>query len=175
MPNTFTLMSKVSGNNMTSLTWENIPTIYTDLRIMALAKDSSTTNPTVNWGLRFNTDSGSNYYYRRFWNNNGANPPSAEAATTTSIIGGPVVTNKSTITNFASPIDIYIPNYRSSNAKMAIIASSGDSLDTTSVNTNSHSGGRWTGTGAITSITLFTLGDGWDAKSDFFLYGIKSS
>jgi hypothetical protein len=166
-------MAKAVGDGSTSITWTNVPTIYTDLRIMALAKDTSTTNPTVNWGLRFNTDSGSNYYYRRFWNNNGA--ANAAAETTTSIIGGAVTTNKSTITDFASPIDIYIPNYRSSNAKIAIISSSGHSLDATSVNTNSHSGGRWSGTSAITSITLFTSGSGWDTKSDFFLYGIKSS
>jgi len=175
MPNTFTLMSKAIGNSSTSFSWTNIPTTYTDLRIMALAKDTSTTNATVNWGLQFNADSGSNYFYRRFWNNNGANPPSAEATTTTSIIGGSIATNKSNITNFASPIDIYIPNYRSSNAKIAFISSSGDSLETTLVNTNAHSGGRWTGTGAITSITLFTLGSGWDTKSDFYLYGITSS
>lgn len=172
MANTYTLLKKFSGNGGTSITLSDIPSDYYHLIIKGSGKDTSTTLPSVAFTMQYNNDTGANYSHRLFYMDN-VTMTGAAASAQTSMRVGYISTGKTSGESVTAPIEITIPDYRGVGGKLFYATSSAESPDTTNCYTLCHSSGRWTTTNAINSITLITLGSGWDPTSRFCLYGIK--
>lgn len=174
MPNTMTLISSYAvTSNTSSYTFSSIPGTYTDLMLCYSAR--TTLSPTTygNLQLRFNGDSGNNYSFRMLYGN-GSSANAAETTPYSGIQWGYVSTDGSTANTFGQGA-WYIPNYTSSTAK--IVTCDSVSEDNATLGIASLMGGTWSGTSAITSITISPSGGTSDLKqySNFYLYGIKNS
>jgi hypothetical protein len=174
MPNTFIKIASttVGSGGTGSVTFSGIPqTGYTDLVIKASAR---CTQPYGDMLIRFNSDSGANYSMRQF-RGDGSNTTSTSSSAQTSGNAGLGVSRSTYTANTFGNSEIYIPNAFSSSAK---------SYSVDSLNENNATqadimlvAGLWSGTAAISSITLSTdvgYGD-FTQYSTFYLYGIKNS
>ena len=177
MANTYTLIeAQTLSSTQASVTLGSggsIPSTYTDL----LLKVSSRTNASGNViDLSLNVgngtvDTGSNYNYVEL-----------TAIPSTSIIASgsgnstkfnTVQTASSVEANTFNSVEIYIPNYTSSNKKSM-------SADAVTANSNSSVQLRlhawlWNSTSAINIINLFPGSGSFISGSSFYLYGIKNS
>jgi hypothetical protein len=154
-----------------SLSFENIPQIYDDLIIKASARCTRTDFALGSLQVQLNSVSSgySNVWLRR---NESGDVVSSSGNTGGSFflnlytVPGPTVT-----ANTFGNIEFYIPNYRSSNAKLA--SSDGVGENNSSLNLSmvimSHLSGV---TNPVTSIQLSTSND-FVAGSSFSLYGIN--
>ena len=175
MATTMKLIAKTTlTSNATTLTLGSggtIPQTFTDLLLVASARSTRAGDAFGDLMLRFNGDTGSNYTARYIQGNGSA--ASSGVVTTTGIFFH--LQNASLATsNVFSSSSIYIPNYTGSTAKSV-------SIDNVAENNNTSAVIRalaclWTGTAAITSITLY---DGNSANivsdSSFYLYGITKA
>lgn len=145
-----------------SITFSNIPQIYTDLVLLVTARNSANVGAAT---LTFNTSGGT--YSRRRLYGSGSQVYSDTGATDFEI-------GYSTFTaSTFSSASIYIPNYRSSVAKSY-------SSDSVSENNGTEAyqmliAGLWSGTDAINSITLKTYLDSGNfvQHTSATLYGIN--
>lgn len=170
MASTYTLIERitVTANGAGTVSFNSIPQNYTDLVIKVSARTlysggadgyfffqdgSATTN--YNWKKLQGTGTGTSSY----------------GATGVGTIAGLTLKGDASLNAFSN-IEIYIPNYTSSNYKST-------SSNVTSEN-NGAAGytdivaGMWTNTSAITSIT-FSVAVGWAYNSTFSLYGISNA
>lgn len=175
MPNNFVAIQTLTANSGGSLTFDftSIPQTYTDLLIFVSARTASTTYES--YRIYFNgTDSNiSGRYSLSSAPTSGGNPSTSTTAYGyLGSIGGSTITSN-TFTNTM----IYIPGYTSSNTKTY-------QSNSTSPNSGSNSyleivAGTWTGTNAITQVTLKPDGVGgtntFVQHSTAYLYGIKNS
>lgn len=157
-----------------------IPTGYTHLQLRVYAQ---TTRATYNYdGLRFrfNGDTASNYYYEYMTGDTAA----AGTAFSTSYTSGTSfradllgTTTKSSTFNQWGFVIIDIPNYLSGLNKTWKAYGGTDSNGASGgyVSYTSLYSGYWSGTAAITSITLFSdAGANFSQYSCFDVYGIKA-
>ena len=157
------------GNNTsTSLTFGSIPSTYTHLQIRGNAQGQYGGSTYGAVGLRVNGDTANNYDRRAFAANN---PPSSftiqpngwAQVGVSQLIGG-AEDNVS-----ISVIDVF--NYQSTTFKKVFKGLGGIATPTgTEVSMGS---GFWSGSTAITSITMFQPNGNWEADALFSLYGIK--
>ena len=145
-----------------------VPSGYTDLRLVASAR-STRSNYGDNFGIRFNSDTGSNYSYRRLYGLGSGTPGSTAQTSVTTIVGGTLTGNSATANTFGNA-DMYIPDYAGSNYKQ--ITNDGTSENNATDSEIDLIGGSWNSTAAITSITLYALSGNIMAGSSFTLYGI---
>lgn len=143
---------------------------YTDLRLVYSVRSTRSANDDAVF-LRVNADTASNYSYR-FLRGDGSSAGSGSASTTFIYAGqGPAANATS---NTFGNMEVYIPNYSGSTAK---------SISVDAVSENNATGawtmlaaGRWSQTGAITSLTLYPeTGPNFAAGSSFSLYGIANA
>ena len=176
MANTYTLIasSTIGAGGASSITFNSIPSTYTDLKVVASTRNTAT-NTLGLLPIRFNGSSSSlsSIVLYGF----GSNQGSGSYNSVSYAIWGYTNGATSTSSVFAST-EFYIPNYTSSNYK---------SVSVDSVNENNATDGRqsltaglWSNTAAITSITLDALDGGAGAVnfvqySTAYLYGIKNS
>jgi hypothetical protein len=156
----------VSGTSTTTVEFSSIPATYDDLVILISSRGS---NPETNSSLNmtFNA-SGSGNSSRRLY---GGGSGSGVSSTETFMMPATQSAAGATSNTFGNSA-VYIPNYRSSNAKSA-------SVD--AVNENNATAANqflnallWTGTAAITSIQIGSTSAGYFiANSSFSLYGIR--
>ena len=143
----------------------SIAATYTDLKISISARSSNASdNDAIN--LYFNADTTSGNYSCIAVYGTGS---SASAYSTTRRFGS-ISAGNNTASTFGN-LDLYIPNYTSSNQK----SYSSDSVTENNATTayTELVAGKWTGTAAITSVT-FSLGSGnFVEGSTFYLYGIS--
>ena len=169
MANTYTLISSVTvgSGGASTIAFSSIPATYTDLLVKVCARSNNASiNDAIN--LYFNADNTSGNYSCIAVYGNGSN---AASYSTTQRFGS-ITANSATASTFGN-LDLYIPNYTSSNQK---------SYSTDSVTENNATtaypelvAGKWTGTAAINAITM-SLGSGsFMQYSTAYLYGIKSS
>lgn len=167
MPNTYTLIasSTVGATSVASIDFSSIPSTYTDLLLKVSARQS--TGDVAYAAFRFN-GSTSSFTYRSIEGNG------SSAASYNGTTGAYGITNTSGYTaNSFNNIEIYIPNYASSNYK----SYSSDSV------TESNTGtvymdliaGLWSNTAAINQVTLYPNTGNFVQYSSFYLYGIKNS
>lgn len=139
----------------TAITFSDIPSTYTHL----VCVFHGSTSAGVGGGLRFNSDSGSNYGYVRVYGDGVAN---ADAASDQNHI--PVSIIGTTTSMFIA----HIFNYKDTNLRKYVIGRSswaqGDYVA-------GHLG-EWRNTAAITSITF--MNGTYSANSVFTIYGIKA-
>lgn len=171
---TYDALSTVTcTGNTSSIDFTNIPQTYTDLLLLLSLRGNGYNATDVN--MRFNSDTGSNYGYRLFWKDgNSTSVTGSTVASAVSMFTGFGTGSNTTASAWASN-SIYIPNYTLSRSKVASIESVTEA--NTSDTWNIGNAGIWTGTAAITSISLFppTGGQYYIASSTVTLYGIKSA
>ena len=140
----------IAGGNTGSITFNNIPQTFTDLKLEISGRENTVTGYTfIALYVRYNNDSSSLYSDTRLYGN-GSSASSSRINGTAQYLGSDGAAN-STANTFNS-ISAYIPNYTGSNYKQVI---------TDSVAENNASGvdmfmnaGLYRSTSAITSIQI---------------------
>ena len=159
---TYTLASATS-----SVTFSNIPQNYTDLKLVVSARNTSNSNNTVQLFLNSDTTA-SNYTIRRIY----ADGTTLDGATFNAPYVFYVPTPSSTASTFSNT-EINISNYTSSVAKSFSAEGTAETNASTG-HTLIILAGRWTGTSAVTSISLTAYAGTFDVASTFTLYGISN-
>jgi hypothetical protein len=173
MPANFVLLERTELNaSAASVTFANIPqTGYTDLKVVLSTRTTDTTaNDSTAIALQFNGDTASNYS-RRSLVGDGASATSTNATTTSMRIGF-TTTNGCTANTFGNG-EFYVPNYTGSTQKSVSADAVAENNSTTFIY-SALNAGLWTGTAAITSITVLTPSFSFLANSTFSLYGLAA-
>jgi hypothetical protein len=171
MANTYTLIasSTVGSGGTANIEFTSIPGTYTDL-LLKLSLRSVNADVDDFALIKFNTDTGSNYPYIQLRGNGSS--ASSNSGTLTSAALVRLNGNTATSSTFGSN-DVYIPNYTSSNQKSA--SADGVSENNATAATASFWAALWTGTAAITSLTITANGGNLMQYSTAYLYGISNS
>jgi hypothetical protein len=151
------------ASTQASITFSSIPQTFTDL--LCVVSDRSTVNDAALY-LQFNAST-TGYAIRRLLGTGS----SALSQSFSERIAGFAQNTSFTASTFANTA-IYIPNYRTSNQK----SWSSDSVTENNA-TGSYAGiiaGLWTGTDAITSLTISVNGGSLVQYSSATLYGITA-
>jgi hypothetical protein len=152
------------GSNQASIEFTSIPATFTDLYLLISARSDSPNGAQLL--CRLNADSGN--HSSRLLEGNGS---SASSASTSTARSGQVNFQTATANTFGS-IAIYIPNYRSSQAKSfssdAVTENNG-TLAIADINAVLYSQ-----TTAVTSIQLLVSSAGFATNSSATLYGITA-
>jgi len=159
------LATVTTGSASSSITFSSIPATYRDLILVINGQLAS--NNTM--GLRFNSDSGSNYLMVMMRDKS---PTGAESLTET---GTSIYTNWSTARSGDRHQTIFQIMDYSATDKHKTVLSRNNYTDITPLQRSETVASRWTNTSAITSMTLIT---GTNALSSGFtasLYGITST
>ena len=162
----------VGSGGAASVTFSSIPATYTDLKLVMSARTTAAEYRSVGV-MYFNSDTtGANYSYRLLYGI-GSGTGSASGTGT----GGGFLFYVDGASNTASTfnnLDVYIPNYTATTTK----SFSNDGVSETNDATNNGIGlnaSLWSGTAAISSITLSSFSGNFAQYSTFYLYGIKNS
>lgn len=168
MADTFIKIARVDvgAGGQASIDFTSIPSTYTDLCIKATLRDG-TAQIYGDGVIRFNDDTGSNYSRIRL-EGNGTGTASA-SQTTTSLTGWNSNGASSTASTFNN-IEIYVPNYTSSNQKSVSIDCVVENNGTTAY--DFLTAGKWTGTAAITKVSIVNPSSTFSQYSSATLYGI---
>lgn len=173
MPANYVLLRETTLNaSAASVTFSSIPqTGYTDLKVVLSTRTTDTTvNDSSAIALQFNGDTGSNYTRRSLYGDGGA--AGSSSATTTSMRIGFTTTNGDTANTFGNA-EFYVPNYTSSNQK-SVSADAVTEANVAQYIYASLNAGLWTGTAAISSITILAPSFSFLAGSSISLYGIAA-
>jgi hypothetical protein len=173
MPANYVLLERTELNaSAASVTFANIPqTGYTDLKIVLSTRTTDTTaNDSTAIALQFNGDTASNYSRRSLVGDGGS--ATSTNATTTSMRIGFTTTNGCTANTFGNG-EFYVPNYTGSTQKSVSADAVAENNSATFIY-SALNAGLWTGTAAITSITILTPSFSFLANSTFSLYGLAA-
>lgn len=167
MPANYILLERIELNaSAASVTFSSIPqTGYTDLKVVVSARDGAS-SVIDGARVRFNNDTTSgNYTARRLIGSGSA------ASSDTNNVGAFAVGNTATASTFSN-CEFYIPNYTGSTAKSV----SFDNVAETNATTQYIGLGAffWSGTAAITTITISGESADFLANSTFSLYGLAA-
>lgn len=171
MANTYINIASVTvgAGGAATMSFSGIPNTYTDLALL-VSNRLTGSNPTVN--LRFNSDTTQTNYYRRILLNYGAS--FSTNLTNDQGAGGYATYAGYTASTFGSTT-IYIPNYLGSNAKVYNADAVAENNSASTVFQGIFAG-SWSGTAAITGITIFPADStNWVQYSTATLYGINKS
>lgn len=169
MATTCKLIAKnVLSSGATSITFDNIPSTYTDLLLVASVRSTRASNQQDYLQISFNSST-SNFSGRRLRGTGAA--VVSELTTVREVSDLPA---SQATSNTFSNIEIIVPNYAGSTNKSFSATSAQEDNQTTAY--LDAIAGLWSNTAAITSITL---GSGNTANlaadSSFFLYGITKA
>jgi hypothetical protein len=169
MASTYTpIATQALSTSASSVTFNSIPSTYTDLVLVITAKNVS--SASVRLDLTFNSDTSSNYSTTRMYGN-GSTASSDRFSNATAIDIGFLPGSSG---NGFGLVVCNIQNYSNTTTNKTCIyrwnsqaATSGNQYVTAGV-------GLWRNTSAITAIRLVFAGDTIDTGSTFTLYGIKA-
>jgi hypothetical protein len=169
MPTTYEpIQSYTLASAAANITFNSIPSTYTDLRISFATTPNLTTfaNP---W-MRFNGDTGSNYSFTRMWGT-GASAFSGRGTSESKIIIGNAAGSRTTSPSFYG-VDIF--SYAGATYKTCLVDANNDNNGSGSVE---RIVGLWSNTAAITSIVLNLEGGAINLEpgTTATLYGIKNA
>ena len=168
---TFTLIASntVGSGGASSVTFSSIPQTYTDLKVVVSARCDNSASYS---SLSININGITSGFSLIGLEGGDSTTVSSYASSTNAIAYGLSAANS--ITNAFGNVELYLPNYTSSNYKSI-------SSDGVSENNSSSTGAYrdliaslWSNTAAITSLT-FTGSGNFVQYSTFSLYGIKNS
>lgn len=178
MANTYDLLQTInvaSGSSQSTLAFSSIPSTYKDLAIRISCKSNSTSAGEDTLGVRFNGDSGSNYNSTLIQGYGSSGQSAAAVGVGTLAWTGTITDNQTSSSTWCfSSINLYIPNYSSSNSK-GFIANAYDEGNVTAALMRMFKN-KWTGTAAINSIVFTILSGGsysFGQYTNAYLYGIK--
>lgn len=167
MADTFTNIQTVTvgSGGAASIDFTSIPQTYTDL-VLKISTRYNSTNQTQS--IKFNSDSTVTNYYRRMLGGDNSGPYGYYINDN----GGAGYTNLSTDNaNTFSANEIYIPGYTNTGVGKAYHAVGGTENNTTTA-FRIVAGNYWTGTSAISSISLLPGSGLFSQYSSATLYGI---
>ena len=151
------------GSAASSITFSSIPSTYTDLRLVYV----ETSSDTADQGIRFNSDSGTNYS-TTFMYGTGAAVGSNRTTNATYILTWNSVSG-SAIPGLKT-IDIF--SYAGSTYKTALVSHSDDKNGSGMVGSNV---GLWRSTSAITSLTIVRDSGNFSTGTTATIWGIKNA
>lgn len=170
MANTYQLIeAKELTTTTASVTFSSIPSTYTDLLLSISSRNNDIYNEVH---FRFNGDTGNNYSGRNIYGN-GSSAISSSSSSISSLQNLTVQSVSGQTASTFGNIQLYIPNYLSSNHK-SISADGVQENNATSAQAMLGAG-LWANTAAITSIQAFPSIGSFVQYSNFYLYGIKNS
>ena len=147
-----------------------IPAIYTDLKVACSVR---TDRSLLNDYLKLTINSGSSYSGIQLLGSGSGASSGTFSGIGANQYAGELNANTSTSSTFTS-IDIYFPNYLSSNQKSYSVDSAMENNASTAYST--LDAGLWSGTAAINQLTFAPgVGSNFMANTSFYLYGIKNS
>jgi hypothetical protein len=161
----------VGAGGQASITFSSIPATFTDLVVkVGLRQGSGSGNA---YGIRFNGDTASNYTAKVLRNNGNV----AGSYTTSGTIMFEIkVPNTGDTASTFSNDEFYIPNYLSSTQKSVSMDNAYDVNTSSYDSPNSLQAGKWSGTAAITSLTLIgTSSWNFAEHSSAYLYGVSNA
>jgi hypothetical protein len=139
----------VAAGGAASIEFTSIPQTGTDLLVVLSSRSTAATVYSGEF-MRFNSDSGSNYSHRNLWGSGSS--ATSQSSSTTSFFSQNTMPGASATANTFSNTEFYIPNYTSSVAKSVSINGVGENNATQSA--QAITAALWTGTAAITSVTI---------------------
>jgi hypothetical protein len=166
----------LSSGNQSSISFTSIPSTYKHLQIRAIYKWNYDSNPTSNdqssVGIRFNSDSGSNYTLHYLTTNGSSVSSGASVPTSKGYTGISVAPNGySSFANMYGAAVVDILDYTNTNKYTTIRTLAGSDRNGTGfINLTSS---LWLNTAAITNIEILPDYPSWKQYSHFALYGIK--
>lgn len=166
MPATYEpIASTTLGAAANNITFNSIPSTYTDLKVVLVGTTASASNP----GLQFNSDTTSNYS-GIFISGLG----SSNNSTSTISLSYIYLQSQQAMSNtISSGINIDIFSYTGSTNKTCLISTFTDLNGSGAVEVGI---GLWRNTSAITSIRLFPIGGAnFNSGTIATLYGIKAA
>lgn len=175
MANTYVKISSgsVGAGGASSFTFSSIPQTYTDLLIKASIRTERAAVPD---GLKLSyngSPTGTNYYTRYIEGNGSSVGAGLGVNGGSALEGWDINATNSTSSTFSS-IDIYIPNYGTSNYKSMSTDNAMEGNATTGYQI--LMAGLWSSSTAITSIYLVSAtSSNFSQYTTFTLYGIKNS
>lgn len=155
----FKIASVEIASPQSSIDFQNIPTGYTDLKLVWSGRS---TNPYIDIKLNDSTSNRSSRYLY-------GNGSSAGSGTQAGFLG--INSSTSNTSDTFGSGELYIPNYLSSNYK----SFSGDSVqETNATSAEMHlTAGLWSDTSVINRVTIYPEGSGtFAANSTATLYGV---
>lgn len=172
MPNTYILIASAtaSSGSVSTFDFTSIPNTYTDLCVKLSGRGAGGYNATDTY-VTFN-GSTSSYSGRYFMKDSTTSAPQASTSATSKFITGFIPATQPTANVFGN-LEIYIPNYASSNYKS--ILSDAVTENNGTIKWILTSSGVWANTAAINQVTLIANGDSFAQNSTAYLYGIKKS
>jgi hypothetical protein len=156
--NTYVAIATASPAGTSTVTFSSVPSTYTDL--VVIVSGSTAGNDTI--GLRFNSDSGTNYSYVQIYGD-GTTAGSTRANNETFARIGPMY-NSQSIT-IAS-----VMNYSNSTTNKTVVAranNAGNQLNALVA--------LWRNTAAITNVTVDAIFGSFNSGTTVSLYGIASA
>lgn len=157
----------VGSGGVTSIAFNNIPQIYTDLLIKTSVRVTSSGGYYMD--IRFN-GSTSGYSWRQIYGTGSSVGSNSGSGTSGAFVGDE--NDAGTTANTFDNREIYIPNYGSTNYK-SISADNARENNATAATASLHAG-LWSNTAPITSITLVDeAGATFAQYSTATLYGIR--
>ena len=152
----------------TTFTFTSIPSTYKHLQLRAIFQRNGGTQLDV--GLRFNSDTGSNYSWHNIEGDGATVLASGNPSTSYAYIGKAPGTATSNIYG-VSITDIHDYSSTTKNKTLRSFNGKDENSSNGSIQLLSSA---WYNTNAISSITIYTFGDLINSGSTFALYGIKS-
>ncbi|AEG49169.1 hypothetical protein Sphch_1481 [Sphingobium chlorophenolicum L-1] len=165
------IASVTTTSGQSSVTFSSIPSTYTHLQIIGDAAVTSTNSLSTDvLGIQFNGDTGNNYRFTLFCTYASGSGCGNGSTSTNSAGAALIASNGASGVPFGG-LKIDIPNYLSANQK-SVLGHSG----VIQGNVGPLQGlgtGNWTGTSAVTSITLVNRGSSnFATGSKFWLYAM---
>jgi|688.fasta_scaffold455062_2 hypothetical protein len=171
MPTGYTLIASntVGSGGAASVTFSSIASTYTDLKVVYSFRGSVSGTNDVR--VTFNGSTAN--YTSLILFGNGSTASSINLTTTFAPYAG-IINNSSTTASTFSSGELYISNYTVSGATKSF---SGEAVSENNATTavTELGANRWTGTDAITSVTLTNPSGDFVQYSTAYLYGIKNS
>ena len=173
MANTYTLISSVTvgAGGASSIDFTSIPATYTDL-VVKLSARNSYSGTYVSGKLTVNAN-GSSIYSSKNLAGAGSSTGSGSYGPQTQMEWGPVGANSLTANTFSN-VEMYFPNYTSSNNKSISIDAVMETNDATN-NSLQFWAGLAATSSAISSIEIKFNAGSWMQYSTAYLYGVKNS
>ena len=170
MATTYKLISSVTvgSGGAANIDFTSIPATYTDLKVVFSARGTVSGN-NVDTKLTFNSNT-SNYTLRNVYGD--GSTAASFSDSTTNYTGGEIPGTSITASTFGS-VEIYIPNYTSSNNK-SFSADVVTENNATAAIAWLHAG-LWSNAAAITSVTLTPASGSFAQYSTAYLYGISNA
>ena len=160
---TYDLIATATLSSSGTITFNSIPSTYTDLRVVCVA----TTTSTTNFWMQFNSDSGTNYSVT-YLGGDGSSVSSLTETNTTSVRA--TLGNTSTTIPGLWTFDIF--SYASSVYKTVL---SSENTDRNGSGYSAREVNCWRSTSAINSITLLPNTGSFASGTTATLYGIKAA